>query len=90
MNQLAPDHFDTTWLTKVSPVKENKRLRVNNIRKVVGSTVDYLKDVVGMQLTQFPVPDVNQVSVPYYATRRTYFIIKEILFAGADTGIYNG
>ncbi|XP_023335122.1 protein Hook homolog 3 [Eurytemora carolleeae] len=61
LNQLAPDHFDTTWLTKVSPVKENKRLRVNNIRKVVGSTVDYLKDVVGMQLTQFPVPDVNQV-----------------------------
>ena len=52
--------------------------------------MDYLKDVVGMQLTQFPVPDVNQVSVPYYATRRTYFIIKEILFAGADTGIYNG
>jgi len=61
LNLVAPDHFNTTWLTKVSPVKENKRLRINNIRKVVGSTMDYLKDVVGMQLTLFPVPDVNMV-----------------------------
>jgi hypothetical protein len=42
-------------------VKDNKRLKVNNIRKVVSSTVDYLKDVTGMQLAEFPVPDVNKV-----------------------------
>jgi len=61
LNMLAPDHFDASWLSKVSPVKDNKRLRLNNVRKVLGSTLDYLKDVVGMQLTQFPVPDVSKV-----------------------------
>ena len=62
---LAADHFDSNWLSKVSPVRDNKRLKVNNIRKVVASTMDYLKDVVGMQLTQFPVPDVNKVGFIY-------------------------
>jgi len=61
LNILASDYFDATWLSKVTPVKDNKRLKVNNIRKVVGSTVDYLKDVTGMQLAEFPVPDVNKV-----------------------------
>jgi len=62
LNILAPDYFNPTWLSKVTvPVKENKRLKVNNIRKVVSSTVDYLKDVTGMQLAEFPVPDVNKV-----------------------------
>jgi hypothetical protein len=48
----------------VSPVVggDNKRLKANNVRKVVGSTIDYLKDLAGVQLHQFPLPDVNQVS----------------------------
>jgi HOOK domain len=61
LNQLAPDYFDSTWLSKVCPVGDNKRLKVNNVRKVIVSTVDYLKEFAGMQLNQFPVPDVNQV-----------------------------
>jgi len=61
LNVLAPDHFDQTWLTKVTPVGDNKRLKLNNLRKVLSGTLDYLKDVVGMQLTQFPLPDMNKV-----------------------------
>lgn len=63
LNLLAPDYFDSTWLSKVSPVGDNKRLKANNVRKVVGSTLDYLKDLAGVQLNQFPVPDVNQVGI---------------------------
>ena len=62
LNLLAPDQFDTTWLTKVSDVGDNKRLKLNNLRKVLTGTLDYLKDVVGMQLSQFPLPDINKVS----------------------------
>ena len=29
--------------------------------KVLTGTLDYLKDVVGMQLSQFPLPDINKV-----------------------------
>ena len=62
LNLLAPDQFDTTWLSKVSDVGDNKRLKLNNLRKVLTGTLDYLKDVVGMQLSQFPLPDINKVS----------------------------
>jgi hypothetical protein len=71
LNLLAPDYFDATWLSKVSPVVggDNKRLKANNVRKVVGSTIDYLKDLAGVQLHQFPLPDVNQVSHEYPVPR---------------------
>ena len=29
--------------------------------QVLTATLDYLKDVVGMQLSQFPLPDINKV-----------------------------
>ena len=50
-------------MSKITDVGENKRLKLNNVRKVLAGTVDYLKDVVGMQLTQFPLPDTNKVKV---------------------------
>jgi len=55
------DRFDSTWVSKITDVGDNKRLKLNNVRKVLTGTVDYLKDVVGMQLTQFPLPDTNKV-----------------------------
>ena len=48
-------------MSKVADVGDNKRLKLNNVRKVLTGTVDYLKDVVGMQLAQFPLPDTNKV-----------------------------
>merc|ERR1711935_1035523 len=61
LNVLAPDSFDEAWLSKVVAVGDIKRLKLNNLRKVVNGTVDYLKDVAGMQLTHFPLPDINKV-----------------------------
>jgi len=58
---LEPDSFDSTWVSKVTAVGDNKRLKLNNVRKVLTGTLDYLKDVVGMQLSQFPLPDTNKV-----------------------------
>ena len=70
LNLLAPDQFDTTWLSKVSDVGDNKRLKLNNLCKVLTGTLDYLKDVVGMQLSQFPLPDINKVSSKQVRIRR--------------------
>lgn len=41
-------------------VGDNKRLRLNNLRKVLTGTLDFLKEV-GMQLSSFSVPDINEV-----------------------------
>jgi len=61
LHLLAPHSFDTTWLSKVTAVGGNKRLKLANLRKVLTGTLDYLRDVVGMQLSQFPLPDINKV-----------------------------
>ena len=58
---LEPGTFDSAWLSKITDVGDNKRLKLNNLRKVLTGTLDYLKDVVGMQLSQFPLPDTNKV-----------------------------
>ena len=47
-------------MSKVGDVGDNKRLRLNNLRKVLTGTLDFLKDV-GMLLSSFPVPDINKV-----------------------------
>ena len=60
---LEPGTFDSAWLSKITDVGDNKRLKLNNLRKVLTGTLDYLKDVVGMQLSQFPLPDINKVSL---------------------------
>ena len=61
LSLLVPNQFDNTWLSKVSDVGDNKRLRLNNLLQVLTGTLDYLKDIVGMQLSQFPLPDINKV-----------------------------
>ncbi len=58
---MDSNNFEASWVSKVTNVGDNKRLRLNNVRKVLTVTVDYLKDVVGMQLSQFPLPDTNKV-----------------------------
>ena len=62
LNQLAPDHFNPTWLSKINDVGANMRLRGNNLRKVLNGILDYYKDVIGLQIPrEFPLPDVNRV-----------------------------
>jgi len=61
LNLLAPDHFNTTWLSKITEVGVNVRLRGNNLRKVLTGILDYYKDVIGLQMTEFPLPDVNRI-----------------------------
>ena len=33
----------------------------HSLTQVLTGTLDYLRDVVGMQLSQFPLPDINKV-----------------------------
>jgi len=61
LHLLAPDHFNTTWVSKITEVGVNVRLRGNNLRKVLTGILDYYKDVIGLQMNEFPLPDVNRI-----------------------------
>ena len=66
-----------------SDISDNKRLKANNLRKIVNGITDYTNDVIGLQLVDFQMPDTNraaegniqdvgriiQVQVKYHFTR---------------------
>ena len=45
-----------------SDVSDNKRLKANNLRKIVNSITDYTNDVIGLQLVDFTMPDTNRAA----------------------------
>ena len=45
-----------------SDVSDNKRLKANNLRKIVNSITDYTHDVIGLQLVDFTMPDTNRAA----------------------------
>lgn len=51
------------WMSKLkSDISDNKRLKANNLRKILNSVTDYTNDVIGLQLLDFPMPDTNRAA----------------------------
>lgn len=42
--------------------RENVRLKANNVKKVTNAILEYYSDVLGIQMTDFPIPDVTKVA----------------------------
>lgn len=40
----------------------NWRLKVSNLKKVITSVMDYYTDVLNLQLSDFPTPDVLKIA----------------------------
>ena len=45
-----------------SDISDNKRLKANNLRKIVNGITDYTNDVIGLQLVDFQMPDTNRAA----------------------------
>ncbi len=45
-----------------SDISDNKRLKANNLRKILNTVTDYTNDVIGLQLVDFPMPDTNRAA----------------------------
>ena len=45
-----------------SDISDNKRLKANNLRKLLNSVTDYTNDVIGLQLVDFSMPDTNRAA----------------------------
>ncbi|XP_032877279.1 protein Hook homolog 3 isoform X1 [Amblyraja radiata] len=54
--------FDDTWINRIkSEVGDNWRLKVSNLKKILKGILDYYHEVLGQQITDFPLPDVNLI-----------------------------
>lgn len=60
--EIAPDWFDDEWVSKIRhDTGDNRRLKVNNLKKLVKGIHDYYTEVLTMDISGFPMPDVNAI-----------------------------
>ena len=45
-----------------SDISDTKRLKANNLRKILNSVTDYTNDIIGLQLLDFSMPDTNRAA----------------------------
>lgn len=60
--QVAPEWFDSMWLTKIkNDATSNWRLKVSNLKKILEGILDYYAEILGQQIIDFKLPDVNAI-----------------------------
>lgn len=60
--EIAPDWFDDEWMSKIRhDTGDNRRLKVNNLKKLIKGVQDYYTEVLTMDISGFPMPDVNAI-----------------------------
>ncbi|MBN3302210.1 HOOK1 protein, partial [Amia calva] len=60
---IDPAWFSESWLGRIKEdVGDNWRLKMNNLKKILQMIVDYYNEVLGQQIADFPLPDLNRVA----------------------------
>ncbi|KAM4054066.1 protein Hook homolog 3 isoform 1-T1 [Anomaloglossus baeobatrachus] len=62
LQKIEPTYFDENWLNRIkSDVGDNWRLKISNLKKILKGILDYNHEVLGHQINDFTLPDVNLV-----------------------------
>ncbi|XP_051892068.1 protein Hook homolog 3 isoform X4 [Pristis pectinata] len=62
LQKIDQSWFDDTWINRIkTEVGDNWRLKVSNLKKILKGILDYYHEVLGQQITDFPLPDVNLI-----------------------------
>lgn len=62
LNQIAPDYFNEAWMSKIKCEDvTNWRLKVSNLKKILKGILEYNLEVLGIQIHDFQMPDVNAI-----------------------------
>ncbi|KAK4816789.1 hypothetical protein QYF61_022901 [Mycteria americana] len=57
-----PAYFDENWLNRIkTEVGDNWRLKVSNLKKILKGILDYNHEILGQQINDFTLPDVNLI-----------------------------
>ncbi|KAJ8306098.1 hypothetical protein KUTeg_016643 [Tegillarca granosa] len=61
-DDLTPDYFNEGWMSKVQTDEvTNWRLKVSNLKKILKGILEYNLEVLGIQIQDFQMPDVNSI-----------------------------
>ncbi|XP_053321730.1 protein Hook homolog 3 isoform X1 [Spea bombifrons] len=62
LQKIDPAYFDENWLNRIkTDVGDNWRLKISNLKKILKGILDYNHEVLGHQINDFTLPDVNLV-----------------------------
>ncbi|XP_043835605.1 protein Hook homolog 2 isoform X8 [Dromiciops gliroides] len=62
LHQIDPSWFNETWLLRIRDDSDhNWRLKVSNLKKVLQGLVEYSQDILGHQVSDQHLPDVNLI-----------------------------
>uniref|UniRef100_A0A8D0F494 Protein Hook homolog 3 n=1 Tax=Strix occidentalis caurina TaxID=311401 RepID=A0A8D0F494_STROC len=62
LQKIDPTYFDENWLNRIKPeVGDNWRLKVSNLKKILKGILDYNHEILGQQINDFTLPDVNLI-----------------------------
>ncbi|NXN21999.1 HOOK3 protein, partial [Nycticryphes semicollaris] len=62
LQKIDPAYFDENWLNRIkTEVGDNWRLKVSNLKKILKGLLDYNHEILGQQINDFTLPDVNLI-----------------------------
>ncbi|XP_063067048.1 protein Hook homolog 3 [Engraulis encrasicolus] len=55
-------YFNDNWISRIkSEVGDNWRLKISNLKKILKGILDYNQEILGQQINDFTLPDVNLI-----------------------------
>ncbi|XP_023664055.2 protein Hook homolog 3 isoform X1 [Paramormyrops kingsleyae] len=62
LQKIDSVYFNDAWLSRIkTDVGDNWRLKISNLKKILKGILDYNHEVLGQQINDFTLPDVNLV-----------------------------
>uniref|UniRef100_A0A3P9GXD2 Protein Hook homolog 3 n=1 Tax=Oryzias latipes TaxID=8090 RepID=A0A3P9GXD2_ORYLA len=62
LQKIDGGYFSDAWISRIKPeVGDNWRLKVSNLKKILTGILDYYQEVLGQQINDFTLPDVNLI-----------------------------
>ncbi|KAM4532604.1 protein Hook homolog 3 isoform 2-T2 [Fundulus diaphanus] len=62
LQKIDASYFNDAWSSRIKPeAGDNWRLKVSNLKKILKGILDYYQEVLGQQINDFTLPDVNLI-----------------------------
>ncbi|XP_036436621.1 protein Hook homolog 3 isoform X2 [Colossoma macropomum] len=62
LQKIDAVYFSDSWISRIkSEVGDNWRLKISNLKKILKGILDYNREILGQQINDFTLPDVNLI-----------------------------
>ncbi|KAM3915289.1 protein Hook homolog 1 isoform 1-T1 [Leptodactylus fuscus] len=63
LQQIDSAYFHEAWLARIKEdVGENRRIKISNLKKILQGIVDYYREVLNQQISEYLLPDLSRIA----------------------------